>query len=88
MNQGSTYNLVFCEMCKGKGVYFENNGAQGILRFCSCRAGERRRRDWEAYDERVKVEAERRRRRTKKKMEDFKAMAAGDREPGDDDVPF
>ena len=90
MNPEPDRNSFFCEKCKGKGAYLDMaESFHGILRFCSCSEGERKRRDWEAYDERVKAEARRRMRKKTRQVRDFKLEAAGRNGiEDDDDVPF
>jgi len=88
MNPEPDRNSFFCEKCKGEGVYLDMaESFHGVLRFCSCSEGERKRRDWEGYNERMKAETMRYRRKKRRIIKDYRAAAASERED-DDDVPF
>jgi hypothetical protein len=68
-------------------MYLKNN----TVAFCACADGQRRKKAWGQGCEMAKVEfeAKRVRRRRRVKQHDFKAGAAGERIPGDDEeVPF
>ena len=80
--------IVSCEKCHGEGAYLDMaESFHGVLRFCSCSEGERRRRDWESYNERVKAEAMRYRKKKRRIIKDYRAAAAGEKEDGNE-VPF
>jgi hypothetical protein len=77
-----------CETCHGDGLYLKGNNAV----FCECPEGRRRKSAWMLACEMVQEEARKDRakrwRRKAKPVHDYKAEAGGEREPGEDDVPF
>ena len=80
--------IVSREKCHGEGVYLDMaESFHGVLRFCSCSEGERKRRDWESYNERVKAEAMRYRRKKRHMIKNCRVAAAGEKEDGNE-VPF
>ena len=75
-----------CNLCDD-GLILRGNTAV----FCDCAEGQRRKRLWHEAGERVKAEAEKDRRRRQRMLQihDYKAEAAGERQPGEDDEsPF
>ena len=76
-----------CDTCHGEGLILKDN----TRIFCSCPEGQRRKRNWHAYQDRIIAESragqQRRMRKTTKsgasRIRDYRAEAGG-REPGED----
>jgi hypothetical protein len=76
--------MIYCETCHNEGIYLEEDTA----RFCSCPAGQEAKKNWENYNERMKAEAMKYRKKKKRILEDYKSKAAGNINGDDFDVPF
>ena len=69
-----------CDTCHGAGLYLKDN----TRIFCSCPEGQRLKRNWDSYQERIITESRAGRdRRMRKRGHDYKAKAAG-RDPGEE----
>ena len=75
--------MPYCEHCQNEGMYIEEETA----RFCSCPAGHEAKKNWEAYNERVKAEAMRYRRKKRHMIKNYRTAVAGEKENGNE-VPF
>jgi len=88
MNPDSS-NGSLCPTCEDKGKYIDKNNDQI---FCSCAIGKRCERLWIQGNERRELEAksyqQRRARKFNRMTRDYKSVAAGERQPGEDDAPF
>ena len=87
MNPDSS-NGSLCPLCEDEGMSVQVNGKHNVARFCSCAIGQRRKRLYEQYQERVKLEARAQQvkgeRKFKRLVHDYKTKAAGEREPGEE----
>jgi len=78
--------MPYCERCHNEGMYLEDEGSSLFLGiFCSCQIGQERKKNWEAYNEKMKAEAMRYRRKKRRIIKDYRAAAAGE---DDNNVPF
>ena len=68
--------MIYCETCHGEGIYLEEDTA----RFCSCRAGQEAKKNWESYNEKIKAEAMKYHRKRRHNFPDFKSKATGEEE--------
>jgi len=77
--------MPYCERCHNEGIYLEKDTAK----FCSCFAGQERKRAWNNYNKGQKFSAAEDDKIWPDRVKgnkNFKEAAAGDKE--DDDVPF
>ena len=77
--------MPYCERCHNEGMYLEEDTAK----FCSCSAGQERKKAWDNYNRGQKfsiAEDDRKEPDRIKEKKDYKEAAAGDKE--EDDVPF
>jgi len=87
LNQDSDHGFI-CPLCEDAGMSVQVNGKHNVARFCPCAIGQRRKRLYGQYQERVKLEAksyqQRRERKFKRLVHDYKTKAAGELEPGEE----
>jgi len=79
-----------CEICKGEGMVMAKDADRRFTaQFCSCAAGQKRKHNWIAYEDRVLKAARSRRAKPERgySASDYKGGAAGNGErwPGEDE---